>query len=336
MIMDLGDTKKKIDGEMQKAFDSRSDGNEGRARVCARRAAGFAIGPYFQIQTGETEPSSAYDLLRWLADRNEISYEVREAARRLTVQVTPDHNLPHPEDPLNDAKEIIATISELEVGAQVMEATSLKFGKAGELTYLLRIPKRKPSTWIIMLHGLGGNEESMWALETALPQDALILSLRGLFPLGHDSYSWVNPSINGWPTVVDFAPAIDALEEMVEELEIEENFERDQLMLMGFSQGAALAFAASTKLAPRGLIAAAGFLPKGDLAGVAGLPVFWGHGTLDEWVPITRARDGAERLHQLGAQIDFCESEVKHKLGLECLQGLKKWFKIQRAEPRSD
>jgi phospholipase/carboxylesterase len=330
--MNLGDTKLKIDEEMQNALVSRSEGNEGRARVNARRAAGFAIGPYFENQTGETATKSAFDLLLWLADREEISAEVRWAAHRLTIHVTPDHNLPHPEDPLNDAKVIIAMISELDFGAQKVQPSSLKSGQAGGITYLVRTPEQEPTALIILLHGLGGNEESMWVLDTALPQDALILSLRGIFPLGPDSYSWVSPSINGWPTVLDFGPAIEALELMVQGLEEGTNFDRDQLILMGFSQGAALAFAASTKLAPKGLIAAAGFLPEGDLGGVAGLPVFWGHGTLDEWVPITRARDGAARLNKLGAQIDFCESEVKHKLGLECLQGLRKWLKAQLAE----
>lgn len=168
----------------------------------------------------------------------------------------------------------------------------------------------------------------MWVLDTALPRDAHVISLRGLYPLGEDSYSWVGSSVDGWPTVVDFNPAVDELERVVRVLEQDGVINLKRMLLMGFSQGAALGFAASARLKPMGLIVAAGFMPIGDLLGLQGQQVFWGHGSLDEWIPITRAREDAQRLSALGADIHFCESEVKHKLGLECLQGLRKWLKI--------
>jgi HEPN domain-containing protein len=99
-----------INAELQRAYAWRQDGNEGRARVCARRAAGIAIGSYYRAQTGEPPSSSAYNLLRWLAKHTRISLQIRQAARRLTARVTADHNLPHPEDPLVDAGLIIEKI----------------------------------------------------------------------------------------------------------------------------------------------------------------------------------------------------------------------------------
>jgi phospholipase/carboxylesterase len=184
-----------------------------------------------------------------------------------------------------------------------------------------------------MLHGLGGNEHSMWALDSALPGDALIVSPRGLFPMGAESNSWVIPSLTGWPTVHDFESSVRALVQMTKELEAEASLDRENLILMGFSQGAALAFTAAPELAPAALIAAAGFIPQGDLPGLHGLPVFWGHGSFDEWIPITRARKEVKVLLELGAEVDFCETDVGHKLGLECLQGLRKWLRMQMSDP---
>ena len=51
----------------------------------------------------------------WIAarntlNRNAVKYvdlEIRRAAQRLTVRVSPDHTLPHPEDPIADARLII-------------------------------------------------------------------------------------------------------------------------------------------------------------------------------------------------------------------------------------
>lgn len=99
-----------IDAELQNAYAWRQDGNEGRARVCARRAAGIAIGTYYRAQTGEPASSNAYNLLRWLAKHTHASLQIRQAARRLTSHVTAEHNLPHPEDPLDDAELIIEKI----------------------------------------------------------------------------------------------------------------------------------------------------------------------------------------------------------------------------------
>ena len=74
-----------------------------------------------------------------------------------------------------------------------------------------------------------------------------------------------------------------------------------------------------------GLVALAGFLPAGDAAGLAGLSIFWGHGTSDERVPIARARQDADRLRAAEARVTLCESDVGHKLGAECLRGLRAW-----------
>lgn len=99
--------KQEVGAELQSAYDWRRRGNEGRARVCARRAAGMAIGYYYHTQTGEPASGNAYNLLGWLAAHATAGQELQEAARRLTAHVTVDHDLPHPEDPLADAQLII-------------------------------------------------------------------------------------------------------------------------------------------------------------------------------------------------------------------------------------
>jgi phospholipase/carboxylesterase len=181
---------------------------------------------------------------------------------------------------------------------------------------------------VILLHGLGGDENSMWVLEHGLLQGGLIIAPRALFGTAGNGYSWVNGPLQGWPTRTDFASAVKVLIYLVDELEAEAGLRREELFLMGFSQGAALAFAAAAdpQLRPKAIIAAAGFLPKGDFTNLKGLSIFWGHGSQDEWIPIERARSDAFLLRDFGADIRFCETDVRHKLGLECLDGLKDWM----------
>jgi len=108
--MELKERKNRIEAEFKKAEESRARGNEGRARVCARRAAGIAIGIYYEQNTGESPPQSAYALLRWYSSQQKVPAILRESAERLMVRVTPKFSLPHVEDPLEDARIIVKAI----------------------------------------------------------------------------------------------------------------------------------------------------------------------------------------------------------------------------------
>jgi phospholipase/carboxylesterase len=196
------------------------------------------------------------------------------------------------------------------------------------LIYRIREGQGKHPWMVIMLHGLGGDENSMWVLEHALPSGVSIVTPRAPFQTGERNFSWVDNALHGWPTKEDFLPAVEALKGLINELEIEIGLVQDDLMLMGFSQGAALAFATADDpaISPKAVIAAATFLPAGDFSNLEGLPIFWGHGVRDEWISIERARRGSQALKDVGAQVHFCETDVGHKMGVECLNGLQGWI----------
>ncbi len=99
----------RIDAELARADRARAEGREGLARVCARRAAGWALRAYYLHRTGRAAPTSALDLLRWFYGDAAAPAELRLAAARLTVRVTKDSRLPHAEDPLLDARRIVET-----------------------------------------------------------------------------------------------------------------------------------------------------------------------------------------------------------------------------------
>ena len=94
----------RIDAELAYARAARDHGKEGRARVCARRAAGWAIAAHYP----NSGRRGALSQLRWLKSNDEVSEELRSAAGRLTEQVTQDHELLHAKDPLKDAEIIVA------------------------------------------------------------------------------------------------------------------------------------------------------------------------------------------------------------------------------------
>ena len=200
------------------------------------------------------------------------------------------------------------------------------------LAFRLRRPVDERMAPIVMLHGLGGDEGVMWSLESALPRDGLVVALRGPYAQRQGGYSW-NPIIKAWPPLVsEFTEAVGALEDTLDYLELKHGLHRERVILMGFSNGAAMAFAAAMtpmRRRPAGIIAIAGHLPDGDLSPLRGIPIYWGHGTKDTFIPIENARSDVERLRQMDVPVTFCEADVGHKLGAPCLRDLKAWFHIE-------
>ena len=80
--------------ELNQAARARAVGNEGMARVCARRAAGKVIREYFR-RRGEAPPvKSAFKLLQVLSADETQPEKVRQAADHFTLVITHDHVLP--------------------------------------------------------------------------------------------------------------------------------------------------------------------------------------------------------------------------------------------------
>lgn len=199
---------------------------------------------------------------------------------------------------------------------------------SAELIYRVQFPESDVHPPVIMLHGWTGDEGAMWVLTSALPGKGLIAAARGIesVPDG-DGFGWTEPEAVGEERWGDFDASVIAITDLADHLSREFSFDRAGFVLVGFSQGAALAFAmARAGFRPAGAVALAAYIPEGDLDGLARLPVYWGHGTQDQKVRVERARADREALIQAGAEVTYCEADVGHKVGVECMRGIDRWF----------
>ncbi len=96
--------REKIEQELAQGEKARQEGFEGRARVCARRAAGIAVREYLRLKAILAPGSSAVDLLEALLLVEGIPGEVRQAAQRFLLRVDEDFSLPADIDLLADAR----------------------------------------------------------------------------------------------------------------------------------------------------------------------------------------------------------------------------------------
>jgi hypothetical protein len=104
-----------IAAELELARAARKAGNEGRARVCARRAAGLAARDYLDrhglkprgTAPGADRTGSAYVALQALEGLPALPPHLLQAARNLTMRVSGEFQLPAGIDLIDEAKKLI-------------------------------------------------------------------------------------------------------------------------------------------------------------------------------------------------------------------------------------
>ncbi len=193
----------------------------------------------------------------------------------------------------------------------------------------------QPTRLMLMLHGWTGNENSMWVFGRDLPPHYSILAPRAPHAAESFGYSWRPPQdgAHGRPSLETLRPSADSLIRLVDDYSASIGVDAAQFDVMGFSQGAAMTNLL-TMLYPQRIHKAgvlAGFVPGGldEIVAMRPLeakPFFVTHGTLDELVPIERARESIAVLEEAGAQVTYCESEVGHKVSADCMRALKSFL----------
>ena len=92
--MSVEDWKLDFETELQRAENARRLGNEGQARVCARRAAGLLSRHYLRDASVSIEGYSAYDLIAVLQEQPNLPEGAREILTHLRARVEPGGVLP--------------------------------------------------------------------------------------------------------------------------------------------------------------------------------------------------------------------------------------------------
>lgn len=99
--------------ELEAASSARLNRNEGRARVCARRAAGRSAQTFLIRHRIRTEGANYYNALLALARLPCITPDMVTALSHLTLRVDEDFTLPPGVDLIADARFICETLEEM-------------------------------------------------------------------------------------------------------------------------------------------------------------------------------------------------------------------------------
>jgi len=200
-------------------------------------------------------------------------------------------------------------------------------------TFIIRPPLGlATSRVIVLIHGWTGDEHSMNIFANQLSEKDALLFPRGPVKAMPKGFGWIPFSQTSRPTVKDLEPAVNSLLKLIDYHSKEMEITNPQLALIGFSQGASVAFALAALHPTRidRIASLAGFMPEGfspqELDGLSRIPFYIAHGEKDETVPVNEARKIVSILQSIGSQVVYCESNTGHKLSSKCIKGLTEFF----------
>lgn len=176
----------------------------------------------------------------------------------------------------------------------------------------------------------------MWVFSRTLPSNWLVLSVRGIKPDPAGGYAWHPRQRDEWPSLAMFGEAVEAVSGFIRTLPALYSADPDRVYLMGFSQGAATAYA-TAMMHPglvKGIAGLVGFVPVQcdaaiDTSALAGLPIFMAVGVEDPYIPHTRAQNCAQTLRASGADLAYHEYDTGHRLNAQGMRDLNGWWTRQ-------
>ncbi len=216
----------------------------------------------------------------------------------------------------------------------------MKEGKpiTASLEHVVYYPSKMANEYpsIVAVHGRGTDENDLIPLVLSLGlADALVVSPRAPLPFNMSGgFAWYDLSQEGVPHPQTFRTSLDILRRFIAEIKAGYPLNTKRIILLGFSQGAVMAYSVAL-LDPasfHGIAALSGYIPQRsglsfDLVKLGGFPAFISHGTYDQTIPVRLGRESAEFLKKAGANVGYREYPMGHEVREETIRDLAAWTK---------
>lgn len=204
--------------------------------------------------------------------------------------------------------------------------------QAGLIHQIAQPAGEGPFPTAVLLHGRSGDEKVMWVFANSLPPGWLLVAPRGIKPDPDGGYTWHPRDREEWPPLAQFDAAVTAVTRFIHALPTLYKADPTRIYLMGFSQGAALAYAVALRQPGlvQGIAGLVGFMPEcvtmGETAVLRDLPVFMAVGKKDPLIPHEIVQRCAATLRAAGASLTYGEYDTGHRLNAEGVRDLKAWW----------
>ena len=198
----------------------------------------------------------------------------------------------------------------------------------------------QPAPVLVLLHGRSGSEDAMWIFSKVFPSGWVVAAPRGIKPDPGGGYTWQTRQRDEWPPLSIFDDAVVSIAQFIRALPDLYDADLEQLYLMGFSQGAAAAYALALRYPGlvKGIAGLVGFVPQNseiavETATLKDLPIFMAVGVNDPYIPLARSQDSAVTLRKLGALLAYHEYQTGHQLNSKGMRDLEVWLEKRIPNP---
>ena len=216
-----------------------------------------------------------------------------------------------------------------------------KFNKSETLVlnYLIRKPKIKTENppALIMLHGVGSNESSMFSYANKIPDNYLVISAQAPYQYSQDSYGWYKVDFSTGKPVIDNEQAEKSriiILQFINQIVEKYNADEKSVYLMGFSQGAIMAFSvgltrpdkvkAIATFSGRVLEATKRSISKNEK--LQELNVFLIHSTNDTILNFKYAKQSKQLLEKYKVETEFIIENIGHSISQNALLKFNEWL----------
>ena len=212
-----------------------------------------------------------------------------------------------------------------------------------ELEHIIRMPitnDNGPFPFLILMHGLGSNEQDLYSFAEHLDNKLLIASVQAPYQIGANRYSWYDFNLNDG----DFIYSFDQLKssrikllKYIEQVKKAYNIDHNKIYVGGFSQGAIMSLA--TALNHSDIISGAIIL-SGDLLDEVEeelnaisikkeLNIYMSHGRQDPVLPFAEAEKDASYLDKLNINFEEHWFDSKHTISTANFISMNQWLTSQ-------
>ena len=203
---------------------------------------------------------------------------------------------------------------------------------------------REPAPLLILLHGVGSNEQDLIGLAPALDPRFFVVSARAPITLGYGAYGWYHVQFLTTGYIMDHDEAESSRKlvlQFVGELTRSYNVDPNRVFLMGFSQGCIMSLAAALTDPRRfaGVVGMSGRMLPGVVSKIAppnqlaGLPIMIVHGTADTVLSIDLGREIREELEKLPVDLTYREYEMGHQISEQSMADITGWLDARLEAP---
>lgn len=205
------------------------------------------------------------------------------------------------------------------------------------LEYKVREAKNQKPGLILLLHGVGSNEDDLFRLADKFPGNFTIVSARAPYTLAPGRYAWFQVDFSSGQPIINPGQAEQSrlvLHSFVKQLIEHYQLDSANIYVGGFSQGGIMSYSVglthpdqfkgifilSSRLLPevKPLIKATPALQK--------LKLFIAHGRQDHVLPLTYAHEAKAYLENLVPGITYHEYEMGHITSEQEVADLLSWL----------